>query len=296
MSFWHIFYGVSNPPLKHILSRVAGKSIFQSFYSQDGRGMDWNGKKAAFTLSFDFDNRKDLAYLPETLEVLECYGVKASFACVGKFVEESPREYGNIVEKRHEIINHTYSHPNCPGLNERKYNEISFEERKEEIFKCNEVCKKLLNCSPTGFRTPHFGSQHTADTYKILEELGYTYSSSTIAIRTPKRGLPFNVGGILEIPVSICPRHPFNVFDSFHSFRSKWARHTDEEFSGLFQELLKTGIANGLLINVYFDVHDFFENSKPRVFENMLEFLNDKRSDVWVAKTGEIAEYYRGKT
>ena len=75
MSFWSNFYGVSSPPAKHLLSSIAGKSIFNSFYSQ-GQAMDWGGKRAAFSLSFDFDSRKDLKYLPAALEMLDSHSIR----------------------------------------------------------------------------------------------------------------------------------------------------------------------------------------------------------------------------
>jgi len=101
----------------------------------------------------------------------------------------------------HEIINHTYSHPNNEELNpSQKMNRLSYDEQKEEIVRCHEVCMDILKYEPVGFRTPHFGKLHSEAIYDILQELGYCYSSSTAAICVIGFGAPFMVKGFFEIP------------------------------------------------------------------------------------------------
>ena len=132
-------------------------------------------KKTCFTLSFDCDYEEDIKALPDLLAKLESQNIKASFACIGKLIEKFPAQHRLILQHGHEIINHTYSHPAHEELDRVKsFNEISPEERKEEILKCHEVCKKVLNYEPGGFRVPHFGRAFTNDTYQILKDLGRT--------------------------------------------------------------------------------------------------------------------------
>lgn len=279
-SLKHRIYRTDSRIVKGIATLLCPRLIFNSFYGES------SGKGAfAFSLSFDCDFRKDIEAIPKLLDMLSSYDASVSFACVGRWIEKFKKPHITIVEEGHEIINHTYSHPDNEELNPRRFIDMGREEKKEEIKKCHEVCKRVLGVSPTGFRTPHFGNQHTDDVYGILKELGYSYSSSTIAIRTQNNGFPFIVDGIVEVPLSTCPRHPFGVFDSYNAIRSPRAKHKKEgELLGLFKELVETGMRNNALINIYMDPQDVV---KIKDFEGMLEFLGEKK--IKVKMVGEVA-------
>jgi len=211
--------------------------------------------RPALTLSFDVDYRADVEALPELLSLLRPYPFKASFAIIGRWVEEYPDLHRLILDEGHEVMNHSYSHPNSEELNpHRRFNELSPGEQSEEIERCHDVCTRLLGVDLKGFRTPHFGNLHTDALYPILRRLGYTFCSSQVAVRSPSFGQPYQVDGIWEFPVTTCPRHPFAVFDTWHCFRPQGGRHKDPaEFRNLFNWLVDAGIEYGAYINLYFD-------------------------------------------
>lgn|GEM_PF-4277616 len=60
--------------------------------------------------------------------------------------------------------------------------------------------------------------------------------------------------GITEFPITICPKHPFIAFDSYHSFRKGW--HSEKEFYELFVFLLEYSKNKKLHLNLYFDPSD----------------------------------------
>jgi len=63
--------------------------------------------------------------------MLEQYRLPASFACIGKWIEEFPEVHRGLVDKGHEIINHTYSHPDNEQLDpNRKFNELDQKEKR----------------------------------------------------------------------------------------------------------------------------------------------------------------------
>lgn len=255
--------------------------FLKSVYSEN-IGRRWNGKRSCFSLSFDCDFIKDIETIITLLDILSSYSFKAIFACVGKWIEKYPREHMKIVEEGHEIINHTYTHPNNEELNSKqKFNELGMEQQREEIKKCHEACKRVLDYEPIGFRTPHFGILHTNSVYGILRELGYKYSSSTIAVRH-NNGVPFlTEEKILEFPLSGCPKHPFGVFDTWHSFRAPRATHKNEnEFHGLFKKLIEIGINTNSYINVYFDPQDIVKLRHPQA---LLDYVEGERKNIWVA-------------
>ena len=77
--------------------------------------------KIDFFLSFDLDYSRDIKNLPQLLAKLKKYQVKASFACIGKFIEMYPDEHRLILSDVHELLNHSYSHPNNDEINPHSY-------------------------------------------------------------------------------------------------------------------------------------------------------------------------------
>ena len=265
------------------------RAFFKAFYGCVGhRSRHWNGYRACLTLSFDCDYREDVEALPELLDMLAEYRFKASFACIGRWIERFPDEHRAILEYGHEILNHTYSHPNNEELNpDRYFNALSAVEQREEIAQCHSVCQDILDYNPIGFRTPHFGNLHTAGIYGILRELGYVYSSSVIAPRSPSFGLPYQTKeSLLEFPVSCCPRHPFTCFDTWHCLRKPGAWHRKgDEFYRLFVKLIEVGITNGAYINLYFDPRDIVAYEANR---KMWESLKALEADLWITNYADL--------
>ena len=242
------------------------------------------------TLSFDCDYEEDVKALPQILDVLGRYRIPASFACVGGWIEKLPEIHRSLLDKGHEIINHTYSHPDNEQLDpDRRFNELSWTEKREQIAKCHKICKELLNYEPTGFRTPHFGPLFSERDYHILKELNYTYSSSTVALATPQNGQPFfTKEGILEFPHSSCPKHPFAIFDSYHttSPRTPGSAHRDSnDFLKWFKRLVDLAVATRSYINIYWDPQDIIKVSS---FEQVLKYLADRRDEIWLATYSQV--------
>jgi peptidoglycan-N-acetylglucosamine deacetylase len=280
-------YRTNNRFVRFAASTLIGGQIFDMFYDEMGKG-NWGDGSARFVLSFDVDYKKDVHAIPHVLSVLDSYGLKASFACVGRWVETFPEEHKRIVEEGHEVLNHTHTHPNSDELTHERLYELSHSQRVMEILKCHKAIKRVLGVTPSGFRTPHFGNQHAEEIYELIRPLEYDYSSSTIAIRTATHGIPYDAGGILEIPVSVCPAHPFNVFDSYHSFRARKAHSGAGEFYGLFEQLVRKVTARCGLVCVYFDPQDVAAYSKE--FERALELASHMKKSLVARTLAELAK------
>lgn len=224
--------------------------------------------KFIISLSFDCDLAEDIDSVPKILGILSNYKFKTSFACIGKWIEKYVDLHLRIINEGHEIINHTYSHPNNEVFNpNQRFDLITHEEREDEIIRCHEVINKLLNYTPVGFRVPHFGNQFVNDIYGIISKLNYRYSSSTIALKSKSFGAPYRVfDRVIEFPLSPCPKHPLTCFDSYHFFRAKHPvykfNHRDQEdFLKCFKILLSLARQNRSYLNVYFDPLDIAENN-----------------------------------
>lgn len=252
----------------------------------------WNNKKACLTISFDCDYIRDVQAIPDVLKLLKKYEIKTSFACVGHWIEKYPDEHKMILDYGHEVMNHTYSHPDNEILNPgRKFKKISRSEKREEIEKCHDVCEKILNYEPIGCRIPHFGNLFTDEIYGILNELEYQYSSSTMLTNTKSHGMPFKADkGIYEFPLSTCPKHPFTVFDTWHIFNSsrwfyKMLHRKKEEYISLFKYLIDLAINTSSYINIYIDPYDV---QKIKDFDVLLEYCKSMEKDIWIASYDDI--------
>lgn len=281
----------SNILIKGVASFCFPRMLIEGIYSHN-LGKRWNGKKSCLTISFDCDHPEDVKAFPILLDLLEKYNLKVSFACVGYWIKQYSKEHKLVVEHGHEIINHTYSHPDNEILNpNRRFTQISFKEKKEEVAKCHNICRRILRYEPIGCRIPHFNRLFTPEIYTILKELGYKYSSSTSLTNTISFGNPFVAAeGITEFPLSTCPKHPFTVFDTWHSLNSKrllfkLLHNSEHKYWDLFKFLLNIGIKTNSYINIYIDPKDAVRMNQ---FEQMLSYINKYRDDIWIAKYEEL--------
>ncbi len=209
-------------------------------------------------ISFDVDFQEDVFALEGLLNHLEAHSIKASFALVGRWVDKYPREHKTLVESGHEIVNHTLTHPDNEELDpDRHFHLLPPDVLAEQIRGGHDLIEKHLGIRPRGFRAPHFGHQHTVAVYPVLRELGYTYSSSTLAPRSPSWGWPHPVGGGLwELPVTVCPRHPFSSFDTWHFIRKQPSRHKAGDLLRHLEGLVEKALAESLPLAFYFDPRD----------------------------------------
>jgi hypothetical protein len=250
----------------------------------------WNRKKACLVLSYDIDETSDIAQLPRLLALLKKYKINANFAAIGKLVEKYPDLFKKIIKQGHELINHTYSHPNSEEFNpQNHFHKISASERLEEIEKCHQTVKKVLNYQMKGFRIPHFGNQYVKDIYPMLEKLNYRYSSSLMAIRSENAGFPFKIGKVWEFPIISCPKHPFCIFDTSHAFRSRFSRHSAGDFLKTFAEFLDDAIQNNMFINIYHDPQDINKLD----YEELLKLVSQRKGKLWITTYEELAKRLR---
>ena len=259
---------------------LGGRFFTREFYRAQGElAAGKPGTGPCMSLSFDVDYPEDAESLPEVCSFLDKLGLKASFAVIGRLVKSHHDLHRVVLDAGHEIINHTYSHPENELLHpSQQFDDLSAQEQKEQILQCHRVCQDLLDVSPQGFRAPHFGNVGGRQFYETLAGLGYRFSSSLTSAASPGFGLPFGTEhGIWEFPVSCCPRHPFAVLDTWHSFRKPRARHSGAgQFSALVGELLELVSQNRGYLNLYLDPRDLVEFEEVRLAVEVLASGKDK--------------------
>jgi len=111
-----------------------------------------------------FDDGPHPLITPRILDLLDQYGVKATFFLVGKQVELYPELAAETVRRGHEIGSHSYSHSNL-----RRFPKIYVE---RELVKSRAAIRRATGRTVTLFRPP--GGNYDQDVRDAAAETGYT--------------------------------------------------------------------------------------------------------------------------
>ena len=123
------------------------------------RRVETEQKRVAVT----FDDGPSDEKTREILEILEEYGVKATFFVIGKNAEAHPDRVREIHEAGHEIGNHTWSH--------RYLTKMNADEIREELGKTEAVLTGICGEKPVVFRPP--GGYWSEESVGVVESMGY---------------------------------------------------------------------------------------------------------------------------
>ncbi len=113
-------------------------------YAEAGVWRSVKNDHARIALTFDDGPHPHLTH--RILEILEKYGIKATFFMVGVNVENYPDVAREVLAAGHEVGNHTYSHSHMLPL--------SIEACEEEMGRCEDVLEELCEYRPHLFRPP----------------------------------------------------------------------------------------------------------------------------------------------
>lgn len=114
-------------------------------------------------IAISFDAAWGNEFTDDILDTLDKYNIKSTFFLVGFWVDKYPDDVKEIVNRGHEIGNHSTKHPDMTKLSrEQMASELTITE--EKIF-------KLTNKKPILFRPP-FGAYNDS-VIQVARELGY---------------------------------------------------------------------------------------------------------------------------
>lgn len=102
---------------------------------------EWRGNTKEKVVYLTFDDGPIPGVTPWVLDLLDKYGIKATFFLVGDNVRKHPEEFRMIVERGHRVGNHTYNH--IKGISYKASSYIA------NVDKANELIQSDL------FRPPH---------------------------------------------------------------------------------------------------------------------------------------------
>ena len=120
-----------------------------------------NGNEKYMCLTFD--SAYNGSYTYNILDILDAYGVKATFFMTGEFIKNHPTQVIDILSRGHEIGNHSTTH--------KDFTKISTASIIEEVTECNNNFKEITGMDMCLFRFPYgyYGSRQL----KLVRELGY---------------------------------------------------------------------------------------------------------------------------
>ncbi len=116
---------------------------FQHLFS----GYTWNLDTQEKVIYLTFDDGPILDVTEWVLEILEEYGVKATFFVVGENASRHPQIINKINADGHSIGNHTFHHLKGWGVSTHNYY--------KDVERCSDVIEEHIGTSPKLFRPPH---------------------------------------------------------------------------------------------------------------------------------------------
>jgi len=106
--------------------------IFRPFF---GKNVLWQKKTSSKVIYLTFDDGPVPEVTPQVLDILDNYGWKATFFCVGENVKKYPETYNEVVRRGHKTANHTFNHIKGFSYNTAEY--LSNVEKASELISSN---------------------------------------------------------------------------------------------------------------------------------------------------------------
>jgi len=116
------------------------------------------------TIALTFDDGPHPETTEKVLDILDSYGVKGTFFVIGKNVLAYPDVTKAIIDRGHEIENHSHTHP--------VFSQIDQEAQIQEILASNAAIESITGIIPKYFRKP-YSNLSNIDTDQSVEYLSY---------------------------------------------------------------------------------------------------------------------------
>ena len=221
--------------------------------------------------------------LPRILELLDEFGIRATFFVPGKTAETYPEAIREIVEQGHEIACHGYEYEN--------FSLFSYDEQERRIQKAVNAIEAACGKKPEGFRAPI--GDLMLETLNIARKKGMKYSSDLFDDDRPyfmdvdKEG-----NQILQIPMQWAnfdlPYFAFNYRPAFPFGQGRIANYSNvlsnwkDEFTGHYK--------HHLCYTMQLDPQTTGSPGRSEMVREFFEFMT-VHEGVWFVTGSELYEY-----
>ncbi|WP_426416980.1 XrtA system polysaccharide deacetylase [Aestuariirhabdus sp. LZHN29] len=135
------------------------------------------------------------------LGLFESHDMKATFFILGWIARQHPQLVKQIHRQGHEVASH--------GMYHERVTELTSQQFSTDLIDSRMLLEDITGAQVKGYRAPSFSLPLTTQSYEILADAGYRYSSSVYPIKHDHYGEPnaerFNFeggSGVLEVPIS----------------------------------------------------------------------------------------------
>ena len=252
--------------LQKLKASFAGPRCSEVPHLESSRLLQMKISERYLVVSFDCDTPEDANAARVVVEWLKEKNIPAVFAVPGKRIEEAEPVYRTIGKAGFEFLNHGYLEHAYYDMGSERYTSITFyhEMRKEEIRRdilAGDACvRSCIGVKPRGFRAPHFGNfqkeEQLGIIYKVLGELGYSYSTTTMPAHGLSKGGIFQASdGIVEFPLSGTYDQPELILDSWQFLAAPERIYTSDDYVMQFTKMVDFFSERNLpcILNYYVD-------------------------------------------
>lgn len=124
----------------------------------------WKSREPTKKIALTFDDGPHPRYTERILNILDEYGIKATFFVIGVNIRNYPEPLALIKAAGHEIANHSFSHDNS--------NDLDASSAIGEMRRCEELILERVGVKPKLFRPPR--GANNADVERAAMEMGYS--------------------------------------------------------------------------------------------------------------------------
>lgn len=151
-----VFHGSQAALQQQQESQQRGRAVHQNLL--------FHGRENGLNMALTFDDSPHPLYEPLLLDSLSRAQVRATFFCIGRNARAYPYFIRDMLEKGHEVANHTYHHVRLPGLKNSAV--------RQELRLANQTLEQISGLPCRLFRPP--GGEYSEATLRMASELGLT--------------------------------------------------------------------------------------------------------------------------
>jgi peptidoglycan-N-acetylglucosamine deacetylase len=219
--------------------------------------------------------------VPRILDLLDRYGIKASFYVPAVAALLYPDEQKRLVAEGHEIGIHGWIHE----LN----SVLPYEAERDLMFRATDTLEKITGVRPVGLRTPSW--DFSPNTLRIETELGLLYDSSLMADEDCyDLVMDGKSTGIVEVPVEWVRDDA--VYFMMNRFQSLRPYTPPKDVLEIFLREFDAAYQAGGLFQLTMHPHIITPRSRIWILEEIIRHAQAK-GDVWFATHAEVATYVK---
>jgi peptidoglycan-N-acetylglucosamine deacetylase len=219
--------------------------------------------------------------VPRILDLLDRYGIKASFYVPAVAALLYPDEQKRLVAEGHEIGIHGWIHE----LN----SVLPYEAERDLMFRSTDTLEKITGVRPVGLRTPSW--DFSPNTLRIETELGLLYDSSLMADEDCyDLVMDGKSTGIVEVPVEWVRDDA--VYFMMNRFQSLRPYTPPKDVLEIFLREFDAAYQAGGLFQLTMHPHIITPRSRIWILEEVIRHAHAK-GDVWFATHAEVAAYVK---